>query len=551
MALPIGSSPNISIFDFLVEYNLNTQEITLTNNSTYIGGGAAATQGIDFVLTSPSGYNSSSPYYDNDTYGVDSDITPTAPNTPFVQAMPAFNGSVEYGNWKVVGSIKDGDGTIYTMDAIVTNICKPSNQISNTSDAAACITFVGNCVANEGIYEDKTVYVFKGLDAASVEYDVTMYYPRSSGKTAITNADVAFFSDSPLFDGIYSFVIENTATYEVGDNVTVVIVYKVNQDFPISCSIKLCDILCVYDKYIQNALAAISAKAYNAATYQANLLTLNSYVNEAIIKANCGMDLSELIAKIEAITGEKCNCGCGGNNTEAISPTQDVVIKGECGTTVDTVTVGNTTTFTISSRTTTITTNTDGITISVDEGVCGDEYSVDICVDSLPFCNSTLSVNNGEGGATNVATGTPLMDVLELFNTAVDNLYNEDVSLQAQIVAVPTWIDVTDGEMTDWTNLIQMAYTKDAHGWVTLRGEVQAVDVPQSSIIVNLPAGYRPPQNAVFGVCVFDGGAGDWLAGQLTIAASNGQIKVEWTAPAPAGDTSLLGLDGIRFNINA
>lgn len=491
MALVITTSPNIAIFDFSATYNLNTQIVTLANLSTYIGGGAAATNGINFILTSPSGIT----YYTNTLWGVNSNIKPASPNTPFVcpNNLPSFQGAIEYGNWVAQGTIQDGNGTNYTF-AYTLNICQPPScsNSTNTSNSCANISFTANCNANKVIYEDKTVYVYKGQGYSQITYDVSMTYPPISAKSPILHANVPFFSDSPIFDGTYSLLLNNTATYTFGTQ-SVVIVYQLNQDYAVTCSIDLCGILCAYAEYIEGyQVVANDTNGTKFRTYQNNLILLNSVVNQAIINSNCGNDISEQVALIEFITGTKCNCQCGANNVQPVTTEQDIVITAGCGdVTVGQVKVGNTTTFTINDKSYTIESLTDGLNITTNLVGCTEETTVQICVDQLPLCSSVLVIptidDDFNRGAINVGAGTPLINVLEEIANTEGNLADNEVALNTRVadtstrvdglvtevdslLAIPTWNNISP--INGWSVSFSPQYCTNLWSFVNLRGSV-------------------------------------------------------------------------------
>lgn len=491
MALPITTSPNIAIFDFSATYNLNTQIVTLSNLSTYIGGGAAATNGINFTLTSPSGII----YYTNTLWGVNSNIKPASPNTPFVcpNNIPSFQGAIEYGNWVAQGTIQDGNGANYTF-AYTLNICQPPScaNSTNTSNSCANISFTANCNANKVIYDDKTVYVYKGQSYSQITYDVSMTYPPIAAKSPILHANVPFFSDSPIFDGTYNLLLNNTVTYTFGTQ-SVVIVYQLNQDYKVTCSIDLCGILCAYTDYVDGFKTVANDKNNTEfRTYQNNIILLNSYVNEAIIKSNCGEDISEQVALIEFITGTKCNCSCGSNNVQPITTEQDIVINTGCGDlTASTVKVGNTTTITLSDKSYTIESVTDGLNITTNLVGCTEETTVQICVDQLPLCSSVLVIPTIDGnfnlGAINVSSGTPLITALEEICTTEENLAANEFNLNQRLVsvntsltsiqsevsalqAIPTWNNISP--INGWSASFSPQYCTNLWSFVNLRGSV-------------------------------------------------------------------------------
>lgn len=526
MALPITGSPNISEFDYSADYNLNTQELTLNDASTYIGGGAALVQGIDFILTSPSGLI----YYENTAFGASADIDCAAP-AAVVKSMPTFQGAVEYGIWTIEGTIRDEDGTDYSLTK-TTSICKPNqcDSVTGTSDACAVIDFTANCQTNKAIYEDNTVYTYNGVTATSVDYDVTMSYPLSSGLANITSANVPFFSTTPVYDGQYCFYITNTALYEIGDNVSVTIVYNLNQCYNATCSLSLCGILCAYqeflDKFQENNTDGTN-KAKLSKYNINNVVLLNSYVQQAIIKNNCGEDFSDLIELIEAITGSTCDCQCGGQNSNtAVVTTSDIVIDAGCGDiTVDTVTVGNTTTFTINDMSYEVTSSALGVDITTSNpDPCTTRYDIGLCLESIGLCGSVFPIEDGNGGTVNANSGSTYETIVGLQNDATVVLEGRLDTLEAE----PTWINVANGDMVNtWLNVVQFKYSKTVQGEVIMEGLIGNA-VNANTICFTLPANYRPSQSTFISTYIQDiSGVGTIYPAILKIATT-GVITVAY-----------------------
>lgn len=503
MPLIIGTSANISVFDFAISYNLNTQTATLTNQSTYIGGGAAATLGIDFKLTSPSGIV----WHENTATGVNSDITPALPNAAFTptEDMVSFLGSVEYGNWVALGTITDGDGTKYTLSKTL-NICKPAqcDAVKNTSNSCAEITFVANCLTNIIQYNDVTPYVYKGVSYSTITYSVSVTYPASSGKAPISNANIAYFQDSPTFNGFYQLVISNTATYDFSDSQSVTVVYKLNKDYEISCTVGLCDLKCSLANYIDEYIDTKNnnASSQKARTMGENMLLLLAYIQEAEIALSCGDDISDLIAKIEAITGKPCDCCGSANNSRGVITDQNIIIEEGCGdVVVQTVTVGNTTTITISDTSYDITTDSAGVTITKTTIGCVETVSIDICLENLQLCNSVVVVSDGNGGSTVVSGGGTILDIVDAVNIGIDALDSRDTSLEAQVAALIaplSWTNIANGSYSNgWVNNTQGRYAKNSFGQVEMQGLLENAAAVNGTVLT-LPVGYRPSQTLSF-----------------------------------------------------
>jgi len=582
MALVIGTSPNVSILDFAASYNLNTQYPTFTNQSTYIGGGAAATKGLNFTLTSPSGII----YHENTATGASSDITPTASTTTFTptEQMPSFLGAIEYGNWVALITLTDVDNTQYTLSKTL-NICKPKQdctQVKNSSDSCADITFVANCNTNVTVYNDSTIYSYKGQLYSEITYDVSMTYPANAALSPIANANVAFFQTSPVFNGVYQFVISNTATYEFTDSQSVIIVYKLNKDFTISCTIGMCDILCAYAEYIEEYIDTKNnnASSQKARTMQENLLLLNAYVQEAQLGLECGNDISDLVVKIEAIIGKKCDCCGGANNNQGIVTTTNLIVEEGCGDiSIETTTVGNTVTWEISDIHYVVTTDSAGVTVTKETAGCTDTFTIDVCLENLQLCNSVVVVSDGDGGSTVVSGGGTILDIVDAINIGLDTLDDrdtaleaEDVVLQAQItaLAVESWKTIGGGGTfvngqsvpalstainpaanTSWTDAggttfkdtdigmnLRARYNPQTN-MVDLNGTITITAGSQNAPIVQMPTGYIPTrQQVINAVCMDTSAANNAHESKQPIfiyVRSSGQIRCAVNTPLAVG----------------
>jgi hypothetical protein len=546
MGLIINSSLNVSEFEFLTTYDPQSQTITIVNQSTYITS-AASTQGINFVLTSPSGLV----YYENTTdWGVNSDITPALPNTAFTNSnMPTFNGVTENGLWRVAGTLKDGDGTLYNL-SYNQIICKPAQcpDQNTTSDGCVIIGFTANCALNKVSYEDLTSYTYQGLAYSAITFDVSMSYPLIASLSPILNANVAFFSLSTVYDGLYNFTIDNAATYYFSNtNTNIIIHYTANQTFTATCKQNLCGILCVYNEFLNKVLENQNAGTNNSrlSKYSTNnLIALNAYVNEAVIMYGCGDDLSDVIDKIEALTGSTCDCSCGSTNAAVVNTDKQVVVTSDCGDiTVTTTQTGTTTTIELSDYSYVVESGSEGLTVTLvtDSGNCTKTYTVTACLDSLVLCSSTMIVNNGNNGNTQVAAGSTITDIVTAQNTATQTLYTNKVSQ-------PTWANIADASYSNsWVNLFQTAITKNEGNWVTMRGTLTKVTPASSSAFYTLDADKRPAINTFLSVTlVNNSGASAPFAATVSIAAATGVMTLSYAGGGTA--SCWFGLDGLQWS---
>lgn len=325
----------VSVFDYSVNYNLNTKLITITDTSTYIN--SAGVSGIVFTMTAPNGATG--------TLSISHGGSGTI-------AMPTINGGVVYGFYTISGVLTDTT-TSYTYAKAAFNICKPT-QCDGTKNSDGCLdtTVAFFCLDNKVLYADNTSYTYKDTDATTVTRDVTVIDPNNV--TQVDSSNSSSFYISPIVNGRYSFTIINSAVYTFSDSVTVTIVYQAsNQQYTAACDINLCDFECP----LSELEAEITLLGNNGSAEYRNLIVkrdeISFLLGLANIQIRCGSDnTSDTISRLEKLTGVKCSCGCGGTNVNLPICCEQTIVMTEGGGDIELeqTTSGDTTTFTISDQ---------------------------------------------------------------------------------------------------------------------------------------------------------------------------------------------------------
>lgn len=543
MGLPVNSA-NINTFDYDVEYNLNTKQVTLTDASSYVN--ALNVVGIVFKLTSPSGII----YHNNTNYAIP-DITPNLPS-PFSKNMPTFNTAVEYGTYTVIGSIKDGDGTVYQLTKTL-NVCKPK-QCKGATGSNSCVTIEKkvDCLKSALIYSDVTIYTYNGVEG-DVVCDVDVTLPTSTGLPPLLNNNIKQFSLSPIYNGAYIFTANNTATYYFGDGQTVVILYKLDETIDVNCSISLCELECALAEYIKEYETLKGTGSTKERTMASNIVLLSVKLQQLRMSIECGNDVTELLTEVETILGKKCSCDCGAVNaagTQVETNTTIQILEGCGDISVETTEIGNTTTFTISDITYIIDTNRpNGVTITMNEEGCARTYFIDICPDNMDLCNAYYlqTINPEDISENETTTFNSNNNVGEVFN----HFNNQIENLREYLVPSISWTTVTDGQLSSgWTNLGEpFAYAKDKLGFINMRGGVIKSNPNSGETIFQLPVGSRPSTDGLFNITMFPAslflGTTAPKNGVISIL-TNGTIEIYFEDPY-TGD-AIVSLSQIRFS---
>jgi len=336
MSVPVNSATT-NYYDYTVVYNYYTRTVTIEDASSYVGAGVGSQS---YTLTLPSGTV------------LTGTITPSAP-VPLVFNMGYMGASIQVGNYDIVGVFTDADNEEYTLEK-ETNLCLPKQNSSSTG-ANGCVTlgWTVRCIDNLIIVADQTPFVLTVnsvvYQATDVTYGITCVNPL--GVILANNVDIPSFQITPIVNGGYNININDTATFEVGDNVSVIVHFVLLGTIKqAQCNINLCDVYCAVDAVYRQWLAVQGAGSPQERTLKDKWVQLAFLIGEAQIAITCGNDLDAILAQIEAISGVACACGCGVSNVNQgvnVALGQNIVIQGGDNITVESSTVGNTTTFTV------------------------------------------------------------------------------------------------------------------------------------------------------------------------------------------------------------
>ena len=131
---------NFTTFDFGSEFDITTTGfLNLTDLTSYIGGGAALVQGINFKVEKV--YGATNMIIHENTSWVTPDINPDVSPDAAAIGLPVFNGEIAWGLYRITGTIKDEDGTLTTLIYTFT-LCKPECDCG--CDGSTGTTVAGN-----------------------------------------------------------------------------------------------------------------------------------------------------------------------------------------------------------------------------------------------------------------------------------------------------------------------------------------------------------------------------------------------------------------------
>jgi hypothetical protein len=340
------NSVNIDQFGYSATADCLNQTITfdtanLTTYNDVSGQGSLYVLGIAFSVIDQSGLALAEVDWN------DPQIQPALGETEFV--LNISNAGIDYffQKYKVIAYIKDGDGTVYEIPQVNKKICQPVG-ITEAGYVVGNFQLDSNCNNNQLTVKELTVLVYNKLLPTEVVKDGNLYYPTG------TISPVPFtgtpFTNNEIITGQYRINCDTVATYDIGDDYYVNVTYTTDEEFPVTCSNKIEDVLCciaeVQQRKINNCNNVVGTQA------QEQLDSILIPFLQALGKQSFGQDASTEVAYIRKQL--RCNCGVNKIIRNEFTPINgsisNIVIDGRGGTTVAPPTInGQTKTYTVKS----------------------------------------------------------------------------------------------------------------------------------------------------------------------------------------------------------
>lgn len=362
MSLVITTSPDITLLDFAILYDIavGTPSITLTNQSV---GNPSGDTNLDnctwwYTITTPSGVyihqgTQASPDVtddDWDTLTIPSGSWPTPFGTP-PYGQVEFSCGVPY---IATLYVMDSDDNIFSTSKSVT-ICRPNGNTEATkgSFGTANVAVTVKC-ASAAIYTlDTTNYTYQNIIGVFNQNRWTLAYPMDDqgnipAPVNVGNQGRVIFNVGYSAEG-YQLYLNTTATYDMGDDQTIKVQYKFKSVFAVWCNVSLCAIQCQIDglmKLSDPTCGKVTDPAVLAKLQQVGFLATQALIG--IEQPLCGIDVPAIIEKAKAVGGIPCDCGTtGGINPIASTDGLINIALVLTGLTGDVTNVGNNYTITL------------------------------------------------------------------------------------------------------------------------------------------------------------------------------------------------------------
>lgn len=341
------NSTNIDEFGYSAVFNPYNQTILfdtseLTTYSDESGTGALYVAGIAFSVIDQEGVVLASVDWD------DPQIQPALSETEYTLDLSSVGIDFFFQTYKIIGYIKDGNGTVYQTSQFNKKICQPIG-ITSGGYVDGVFQITANCPDNILTVKEITKLVYNNLEPDETVKEGVLTYP--SGTISPVDFTGTPFVNDVIWTGQYRINCETVSTYDIGDDFYVDITYLTDNCFDITCSNKLQGILCCIVDLQKTKVANCNNAIGERAAQQEAQISMSLFI--ATAKEMSGQDAS---AEVEYIR-KTLNCKCGGksiiqNEFTPINPfVTNIVLTGVGGTSISTPTVnGNTKTYNIQSN---------------------------------------------------------------------------------------------------------------------------------------------------------------------------------------------------------
>lgn len=231
-------------------------------------------------------------------------------------AWPRPFGQIEWSgaDYRVEFQVKDSLGNIYNLNKSGT-ICRPVGNTKNSTNTfgAVALTVDVLCERASLYIKDNTSKTYQGLTGILSSSYLAVDYPRDPTGTRpdpfvitsfTTDALVPFTYNGKGYEATYYSIY----TYDLGNNVFLMIRYTAQVTFPVQCNIDLCPLACEV-KALEDSIKSGRCADIDEAKRKLNLVTpmlLRAFIARA--NPTCGIDLAALVEEIKEVGEFSCDC---------------------------------------------------------------------------------------------------------------------------------------------------------------------------------------------------------------------------------------------------
>lgn len=302
-------------------FNNISGQIIVDDQTDYVGqgiplDGTYTVRGF-LAITLASSTGTSTIY--NNIGGTTPDIDPNTSTTSVltIDLPKDSGGNILQGTYSIVYNVIVGDPD--QVGVIVADVTDGFSYTYQQDLPTVCLTADVNCQGATITSYDSTDY---GL-YATVDRTHNLYPPPATGATTITGTQASLSSGSPIYDKTWTQEVISTVTYNFPSGLIAIVSVEGSREIPVVCDLGMSKIFCclkkVFNRY--NSLMAKNIVAandlyidtvkpmleamvmYNAAVAAGNTNGASYYYNLTIETSGCGED-----------------CGCSSSDPQLIEP---------------------------------------------------------------------------------------------------------------------------------------------------------------------------------------------------------------------------------------
>lgn len=406
-----------------------TKQIIWTDTTDWAGQGIAlANVNMNFMVTAPSGtviYNNTD--YDNADCDIwinnDLESQQTVP-------LPLVLDDVEPGTYTIVGTVYNSALAVYytTTNTYTFDFENPEVEIEQTA----------NCVNPSFVSQDSTNYDVNGI-TPTITRTHKLFYPdgNEDGATFLTSA-AATIQTGTFYDGTQTTTISTALTYVNSDGLTIVTVVTGRQEFKVDCTF-ICSVLCCINDYRTRMLDQRGVNEVKFAEMSKTFSLAVGLVSTAKFNIECGLpdNVNDLLQEAYRITGCTANCTCSDSTVPSRVTglgglvSVSVVASGGAPVVVTPVTVGSTTTYTVtlSSSFVNIVNSSYNTVVAAGSGIGVADSGIVAGVRTFTISNTNANPVLHNDTA-QVTTANPAMTVLMSYTLPINKLSTDGSSLE-------------------------------------------------------------------------------------------------------------------------
>lgn len=314
--MTITNSPDISVFDFKVIYDLTgaVPKVRVLNLSS---GPALANVKYWFEVYSANGVLF---HQGSDTTPDRTGIWDTEYELP--AAIPMISGHIDWSGseYQIVGYVQDSASQVYQTPPYLGKVVRPSGNKSGQKNnwGSGMLSVMMNCCTAKLLVEDQSNYSYAGISGTRLSKKIKLMYPGDD--TGIAPAPFEVEDENSVqipvtFNGKnYQIFMDTVYEYEHTPNVAVRIKYKYKACFDVMCGVDLCAIVCALGKTEDRLEDEGCSTSDRVKLEKAYRLLTRALVG--IVQPLCGINVPSLVDQIRDLLGgcEDCEEIGGGIN---------------------------------------------------------------------------------------------------------------------------------------------------------------------------------------------------------------------------------------------